>query len=106
MFARQGAPTQDHPVHETRASGTTYSVEVQIEELVLHGFEASQRDRIGAAVEREISRLFTERGIPTSLVQSQEIPYAEAIAFRVTSNANPEDIGTQIAQAIYGGFTP
>jgi hypothetical protein len=83
----------------------SYSVEVHIEELLLHGFHASQRDRIGAAVEREITRLFTERGIPTSLVQSQEIAYGEAAAFRVAPNANPEDIGSQIAQAIYGGFT-
>ena len=94
------------PAHESRASGTNYSVELHIEELLLHGFEANQRDSIGAAVEREITRLFTEGGIPTLMAQNQEIAYCEATTFRVTPDANPEDIGTQIAQAIYGGFNP
>jgi len=40
------------------------NLELNLEELVLHDFPGVDRDRIARAVQRELERLFAERGIP------------------------------------------
>lgn len=80
------------------------NIELHIEELVLDGFEQVDRHRISRAVERELTRLFTERGIPPSLAGGGEIDHLDAGAFHITSNSKPETIGTSVAQAVYGGL--
>ncbi|HEV3468484.1 MAG TPA: hypothetical protein VG148_04130 [Pyrinomonadaceae bacterium] len=82
----------------------TYSVELSIEELVLHGFAAGDGRRIGEAVERELSALFGERGVPPPLQQTGELPALQGLTFEMSSDGRPEAIGSQIALAIYGGF--
>lgn len=81
------------------------NIELHIEELVLHGFAPSDRYLIGAAVERELVRLFAERGMPPSLSQGGEIRRLNGGAFEVRQGAKPETVGVQVAQAIYGGFS-
>jgi hypothetical protein len=46
---------------------TRRAIEVRIGELVLEGFSATDRLRIGAAVERELARLVAERGVGARL---------------------------------------
>ena len=46
---------------------TPYNIELHIEELVLHGFAPKDRYTIGEAVQRELSRLFAEQGVHSSL---------------------------------------
>jgi hypothetical protein len=79
-------------------------IELQIEELVLHGFAPSDRYQIGAAVEGALAHLLAERGIPPALSQGGEINRLNGGAFTVAPGARPEAIGVQIAQAIYGGL--
>lgn len=43
------------------------SIELRIEELILHGFSPGDHHRIGAAVERELGHLLSERGLPAAL---------------------------------------
>ena len=81
------------------------SLELHVEELVLHGFAASDRYRIGEAVERELGRLFTERGTPPSLRQGSEIERLDGGAFEVKPGSGAEAIGIQVAQAAYGGLS-
>jgi len=84
-------------------------IELHIEELVLHGFERSDRYPIADAVERELSRLlaaqFVEQGGPSSLAHSAESAHLDAGAFHVAANSKPDSIGVQIAQTVYGGLT-
>ena len=42
-------------------------LQFNIEHLVLHGFSASSRHRIGAAMQRELARLFMKQGVPLAL---------------------------------------
>ncbi|HEY9405594.1 MAG TPA: hypothetical protein VIQ24_23290 [Pyrinomonadaceae bacterium] len=80
-------------------------IELHIEELVLDGFAAADRYRIGDAVERELSRLFAEHGVPASLAAGLDAPHLDAGAFPfVPGNSAPEKIGAQVAQAVYGGL--
>lgn len=79
-------------------------LELHIEELILHGFAASDRYRIGEAVERELSRLFAEQGIPASLIAGLDSPHLDAGAFQVAASSTPSTTGAQLAQALYGGL--
>jgi hypothetical protein len=80
-------------------------LELYIEELVLHGFAARDRDRISAALQQELTRLFTEQGIPPTLTQGGQIAQLNGGTFNITAGTRPDIIGTQIAQSIYGGFS-
>lgn len=81
------------------------NIELQIEELVLHGFAPGDRYRIGEAVEREMTRLFAEQGTPPSLPQRGEIARLNGGAFEVKPGSGAEAIGVQVGQAVYGGLS-
>ena len=79
------------------------SVELHIDELVLHGFERGERHAIGDAVQRELARVLREQGVPISLRSEKETEEINA-AFNAAHNAKPSVTGRQIAQAVYQGF--
>lgn len=81
------------------------AVELHIEELVLHGFAPGDRHRIADAVERELARLFAERGVPAGLGDGFESPRLDAGSFDFAPGARAETVGEEVARAIYGGFT-
>jgi hypothetical protein len=80
------------------------NLELNLEKLVLHGFAPADRARIGAAVQQELTRLFAEGGVPTSLERGGAISHLDAGTFELPSAAKPDAIGIQIARAIYGGL--
>ncbi len=80
-------------------------IDVRIDELVLHGFRASDRLRIGAALERELARLFTERGVPPSLTRSGQIVSLDAGQFEVPSSARAEGVGARAAHQVHRGLS-
>jgi hypothetical protein len=88
---------------QNTSSGVQPSTVVYIEELVLHGVTPSDRYRIGNAVQRELARLFVEQGAPDWLSQSGEVERLDGGAFKMRPGSRPEEIGAQIAHAIYGG---
>lgn len=75
------------------------NVELHIEELVLHGLSPYDRFRIGDALERELNRLFIERGVPP--VQGGYIGRLDGGAFEAKPDATPEVMGDSIARAVY-----
>ena len=80
-------------------------VELHIEELMLHGFEARDRRRIAEAVQMELTRLIGEGGLRGS-GESLVIERVNAGEFRVKAGAKPHAAGTQIARSIYGSLRP
>jgi hypothetical protein len=80
------------------------SVELHIEELVLHGFEPRDRHRIAEALQQELTRLFTDGGVPASFGEHREISRVDAGAFNVEPAESVERTGIQIGEAIYGGL--
>ncbi|HKG23555.1 MAG TPA: hypothetical protein VKC34_16765 [Blastocatellia bacterium] len=80
-------------------------LELEIEELVLHGFASSDRHRVAGAMQEELSRLFVEQGVPPALSRAGSIERLDAGAFEVKPRATPEAAGAEIARAIYGGLT-
>jgi len=79
-------------------------IELTIDELVLHGFTPSDCYRIGSAVERELTRLLAEQGVPPSLTYSGALAHLDGGAFNMAPASKSETVGAQVAQAVYGGL--
>ena len=80
------------------------NVQLNIEELILHGFAALDRRQIGAAVGAELTRLFREQGVPPALLNGGALVRLDGGAFTVSPDAKAVQIGAQVAQALYGGL--
>jgi hypothetical protein len=76
-------------------------VEVHIDELVLHGFSASDRDRISETLAVELGRLLSERGSPWRAASREEFRPSD---IHVPTHYRAEDVGSQLAKAIHGGL--
>lgn len=79
-------------------------IELQIDELILNGFEIRDEQRVGLALQNELQRLFAERGVPASLQQGGTVPRLDGGAINVTATSGADAIGTQIAHSVYGGI--
>lgn len=79
-------------------------VELYIEELVLEGFKPGDEQRIGEAVEKELTRLLEMRGVPGSFRSDREMESINVGSFEVAPGARAERVGTQVAGAVYGGL--
>lgn len=82
----------------------TYTLDLNIDELVLDGFDDVDRERLGTALERELTRLFTERGVSPALRQGGHAPRLDGGTFNAAPNAGAEALGAQIARTVYGGL--
>jgi len=80
------------------------SITLHIEELVLHGFAPGDRYRIAEAVERELTRLLAQQGLPPLPVQRGEVEEINAGSFQVGPEARSELTGQQVARAVYRGL--
>ncbi len=82
------------------------SIELHINEFVLHGLPLtrSQGSVVRAAVESELVRLLTERGLRPSSAGTASPLSAGVIP--LTEDSGPAHLGQQIAQAVYGHLTP
>ena len=78
------------------------NLEMEIEDLVLHGFPGMDKDRIARAVQMELERLITEGGVPASLQEGGDIARLEGGSFQVAPDLSAEEVGAQVARAIYG----
>jgi hypothetical protein len=82
----------------------TPDIELDIDELVLHGFAPGDRAGIAGAVQSELARLFAEHGVPARLNTSSMIPHLDGGSFPVAAGASPAGIGAQVARMVYGGL--
>ena len=82
------------------------NINFHIERLILDGLSItrSQGPFVQAAVETELSRLLTERGLASSLQSGGAMPSVRAGGIQLTTESNPTQLGQQIAQAVYGGI--
>jgi hypothetical protein len=76
-------------------------IDLHIEELILRDLPYAQRYRIAAAVEQELQRLLTERGVPEKLAHGGSIPRLRVGPLSVAEDAKPGVIGARIAEEMY-----
>jgi hypothetical protein len=80
------------------------AIKLHINELVLHGFEAADRARIGAALEKELARLLAAVD-PEALASAGHVARLDGGAFEMPAHAVPEVAGTRLARNVYDGLT-
>jgi hypothetical protein len=84
---------------------TSENLELHIQELALDGFTDVDLADVRAAVQRELARLLAERGVPRPLASGGQTARLDGGAFELPPGAGAEAIGSQIAQALYRGFS-
>ena len=82
-----------------------HDIELHIEQLVLHGFKPGDRQRIGQAVELELTRMLTEQGVPSSFNNGREVDRLNGGTFSMAPNSRAETLGSQVAQSVYTGLS-
>jgi len=82
------------------------NIRLHIDRLILDGLPVThhQGSLVQAAVEAELTRLFTENGLASNLQTGIAVPSVRANAIQFTSGPNPTQMGTQIAQSVYSGI--
>ena len=101
-FSSSGPPVTRPRLSFGSSPGPAQSVELNIEELVLHGFDPANRYAIGDALERELTRLSSEQ--PITATEDIEISQLNGGAIDMGTGASAEATGIQLARAIYGGL--
>lgn len=80
------------------------AIEVTIDELVLHGFAASDRYAIAEAVQRELARLVAAQGVSPSLARGGETACLNGGAFPAVPGMGGDKLGSLVAQGVYRGL--
>jgi hypothetical protein len=86
-------------------SASPPAIELDIQELVLHGFSATDRFAIGDAVQRELERLITEQGVP-GLAHSVSADRLDGGVLSIAPGTRPHVIGAQVAARVHEGLFP
>lgn len=81
-------------------------VHLHIERLILDGLPVERRDAtlVQASIEAEMVRLLSTEGVAPSLLSGGSLHAQRADSISVTRDTTPAELGTQIAQAVYGGL--
>src|SRR5262249_7839883 len=72
-----------------------------IGELVLHGVEPGDRERLAADIERELARLLEEGGLPAALAAGGTV-HLDGAALALPAGSPPEELGAAIAREAHG----
>jgi hypothetical protein len=82
------------------------TIRVHIDRLILDGLPVThhQGPLVQAAVEAELTRLFTENGFAADLQPAGAVPSVRADGIQLTSENSPARLGTQIAGSVYSGI--
>lgn len=80
------------------------NLDIHIEELVLHGFEPGDHEGIRAAVENELTRLFTTNGLPSFFRSNTSSHQIDGGEFVMTAGTKPHHLGNSIAGSVYKGI--
>lgn len=88
-------------VAKSTKATTPASLELHIEELVLHGFSHGDRLSIGDAIQQELSRLISEQGLPSVSMGPSSVAHLDAGSFQVAPGAKAQAIGAQLAQHLH-----
>jgi hypothetical protein len=79
------------------------NITLHIERLILDGLPISSQDAplVRAAVEAELTRLFTERGIVPSPRTSSAVPHVRTGSISFAHDSPPAWLGQEIGGAVY-----
>ncbi len=83
------------------------NINLHIERLVLEGLplHRSERGIVEAAVMAELTNLLTTSGTPETWQENIIVPHVNAAEMQLHQPSTPNQIGQQIAQSVYAGFS-
>jgi hypothetical protein len=84
---------------------TPGAIELHIDKLVLHGLPPGGRYRIADALQAELGRLLTERGVSPSRAGDAQVARVDAGSFDVPPGSTAVGIGTAVARKLHGALT-
>lgn len=76
-------------------------VEVEIEEVVLHGFLPLDRHSVGGALQAELARLIDEHGLGKVPASDIEVARLDAGSVRLAPDDRDLRVGTGLAEATF-----
>ena len=81
-------------------------IHIHIDRLVLDGlsFDRVQSGTVQAALESELTRLLAAGGLASGLQAGGALPSIRAEGVQLSPSLGPAQMGTQIAQSVYGGL--
>ena len=80
------------------------SIRVYIERVILEGIPVDHTRGLRKAMERELTRLFSEGGLRNELRGGGALPQLRAGAITLDGGRHPQRLGTQLAGAVYRGI--
>ena len=88
-------------VESSVSAGAPEGIEINIEELVLHGFAPQGRFSIGDTIRRELTELLNEGGFPPAWLDGGGMDHLDGGTFGVTPGFRAETIGRLVARVVY-----
>ena len=82
-----------------KSSRIQSSIDVHIEELVLHGFAPGDRYAVADAVQQELAQLLQAQGMSSEL--DGDYNTIDAGSFEVRHGESSAGVGAQVARAVY-----
>jgi hypothetical protein len=81
-------------------------IKLHIERLSLEGLPLTRNQgaAVQTAVESELTRMLSERGLADGIRAGGAMPSLPAVRLEYASGASPAQLGRQIARAVYGGI--
>lgn len=79
-------------------------IELNISELVFHGFAPAEAYRIKDAMERELNRLFSTQGVSKQFSHNLDLPLLNLGKVQ-SKGLSPESMGAQLANTVFEGLT-
>jgi hypothetical protein len=82
-------------------------INLHIDRVVVDGvsLEQGSERQMRVAVERELTALFTTRGVPSSLLGGGAVPRLSGTSMRQPKGSTPTGVGRDVAGSIYGSFS-
>lgn len=84
----------------------TPGIELDIAELILHGFPKMDTNRLRAALDGELGRLLRDEAQAARFRASAAHARIDAGSLRIGASATPEQIGVQLARAVVRSVEP
>ena len=80
-------------------------INIEIDRLVLEGYDVREQRVIKAAIEKELQNLVSKHGLSENFVSQKTKNFTvDAGSFSLKTAANPRKIGAEVAQAVHSGL--
>jgi hypothetical protein len=81
------------------------NIDLQIDQLIVDGVRASDRDQLGDALQNELAALLLAQGLSRNLYADVALPHLPSQVVTINPSMSPSLAGRRIAQSLYRSMT-